>query len=240
MAKRPVFMTCDHAPFYIQWDAEFVYNSGFAKTQKQKNIRAIHEVFQNCFKDKRALEISSKSFQDGGEALSAFFLKKWVPALEKSIPVENVFQAGKVFEGGGPYTDLWEVTPKEAKRDERLKNSGRLVNFTFDGQDFPLEPKTIFYDYIYINALIENEELAKTALEYDGFTDIEFNPLKSLNCQARAAAIYVSLHRLDLLDEVKDFEKFRLLFPEKMNRRFSEKKTIIFENAREKYKQKNI
>lgn len=49
----------------------------------------------------RVLEISSKSMQENGPALSAFALAKYVPALGRSVPVENVFQAGKVFEGGG-------------------------------------------------------------------------------------------------------------------------------------------
>ena len=59
-----------------------------------------------------------------------------------------------------------------------------------------------------INALLENQELAETALRYDAFTDIEFNPEKSLNCQAQAAAIFVSLSRQGLIEKAKDFEEF--------------------------------
>jgi len=33
------------------------------------------------------------------------------------------------------------------------------------------------------------------------FSDIEFNPKKSINCQARTCAVLVSLVRLDLIDE---------------------------------------
>lgn len=36
-------------------------------------------------------------------------------------------------------------------------------------------------------------------MEYDTFTDIEFNPAKSINCQAMAAAVYVSLRKEDFL-----------------------------------------
>ncbi len=108
--------------------------------------------------------------------------------------------------------DLLTVSPREAKRDERLKNSGKLVSFTFNGETFPLIPKTIFYDYIYINALLEQEELAKVALEYDAFTDIEFNPEKSINCQAKAAATFVALSRMGLLEKVKDFSSFLSLY----------------------------
>lgn len=45
-------------------------------------------------------------------------------------------------------------------------------------------------------------------LEYDGFTDIEFNPQKSLNCQAKAAALYVSLCRNGLLAGIHNFDDF--------------------------------
>ena len=154
------------------------------------------------------MEISSKSMQENGEDLSAFFLQKYVPSLDKKTPVEGVFQSAKTFEKGGPYKDPLYAAPREAKRDQRLKNSGKLVCFTFEGKEIPLEPTTVFYDYIYLNALLENESLAKTVLQYDAFTDIEFNPNKSLNCQAKAVAAFVALSRLGLIEQVKDFEAF--------------------------------
>ena len=76
------------------------------------------------------------------------------------------------------------------------------------GQAYPTEPKTAFYDWLYLTALRQNPERAAVLLEYDGFTDIEFNPQKSLNCQAKAAALYVSLCRNGLLTEINDFEDF--------------------------------
>ena len=157
---------------------------GFAKAQKQKNIRAIHEAFTRIRPGEKVLEISSKSMQENGEDLSAFFLQKYVPSLDKKTPVEGVFQSAKTFEKGGPYKDLLYAAPREAKRDQRLKNSGKLVCFTFEGKEFPLEPTTVFYDYIYLNSLLENESLAKTA------------------------AAFVALSRLGLIEQVKDFEAF--------------------------------
>lgn len=212
MATRPVFSARENAPFFSISNVEFAWNGGFAKVQKQKNIRAIHEAFGRRNPSAKVLEISSKSLQEGGEQLSAFFLQKYVPSLGKSVPVECIFQAGKVFEHGGPYLDLLEKTPREAKRDERLKTSGKLVRFEFEGKSYPLIPKTIFYDYIYINALFENPELAEIAMEYGAFTDIEFNPQKSINCQAKAAAVFVSLSRMGLIDQVKNFEDFVKLY----------------------------
>ena len=42
-------------------------------------------------------------------------------------------------------------------------------------------------------------------MAYDGFTDIVYNPNKSVGCQARSAALYVGLTRAGLLDGVPDF-----------------------------------
>ena len=55
---------------------------------------------------------------------------------------------------------------------------------------------------------MENKELADELLQYDSFTDIEFSPEKSKNCQARAAALFVALHRKGLLEYINDFEQF--------------------------------
>ena len=143
-----------------------------------------------------------------GVALSAFNLKKYVPSLEKHIPVECVFQGGKVFAAGGPFTDLYEATSRDAKRDSRLKSSGMLRNFYYEGNEFPAIPKTAFYNWIYINALMENPDLSDELVQYDGFTDIEFNPDKGVNCQAEAAALYVTLARKGLLEQCRDFEDF--------------------------------
>ena len=208
MAKRPIFRPQTEAPFARTVEMEFQWSGGFAASQKQKNIRALHDAFQMARPGSRVLEISSKSMQVNGVALSAFALLKYVPSLRKSIPVENAFQAGKVFEHGGPYTDLLIVSPKDAKREERLRTSGRLTGFVLDGKHYPTEPKTAFYDYIYIIALLENPQLAETVLACDAFTDIEFNPQRSLNCQAAAAARFVSLYQMGLLQNAFTFEDF--------------------------------
>ncbi|MBR3919849.1 MAG: hypothetical protein IKJ59_14155 [Clostridia bacterium] len=208
MTTRPVFMPDISPPYCTAWDANFVYNCGFAVSQKQKNIIAIHNAFQKCFPNKNVLEISSKSMQEGGTELSAFHLLKYIPSLGKSVSIENVFQASKVFKYGGPYTDLLHVLSKEAKQDERLHTSGPLVAFRFEGKDFPLQPQTVFYDFLYINALLENEDLSKIVLLYDAFTDVEFNPKKSINCQAKSASLFVSLYQLGLLSVATNFCEF--------------------------------
>lgn len=212
MANRPIYMPKAAAPYRTLYTAEFTWNSGLSVSQKRKNVTALHEAFAAHFPEKKVLEISSKSMQEGGVELSAFNLHKFVPSLGKSVPVEVVYHAGKVFRNGGPYTDLLNGTSREAKKDGRLQNSGALIGFRFEGRDFPLRPQTAFYDYLYLNALLENEELANIVLQYDGFTDIEFNPEKSISCQANSAALFVSLYRLGLIEKVRDFDDFLGLF----------------------------
>lgn len=214
MAVRPVFIPKNSAPFYDVVNIEFKWNGGFAVTQKQKNIKAVHDGFRLIYPDGKPLEISSKSLVDTGVKLSAFNLMKYVPELERSIPVENVYQAGKVFENGCQYTDLMLVPPRDAKRDERLKNSGRLIKFRFDGQDFPLVPQSSFYDYIYLNAVLENPVLSGEIINFNGFTDIEFNPQKSVSTQAKSAAVYAALSVLGLTEKIRDYNSFISLFAE--------------------------
>ena len=61
---------------------------------------------------------------------------------------------------------------------------------------------------LYINALAENSQLTEEIMEFDAFTDIEFNPNKSLNCQARAAALFVAMKKLDRLNQCQTFQGF--------------------------------
>lgn len=208
MANRPVYVPISRPPFYRQVDVEFTFNAGFSAAQKQRNIKAIHQAFLRRSPDSVPLEISSKSMQPIGVDLSAFNLKKRICSLKIEIPVENAYQGGKKFLYGGPYTDLYYVSPKEAKRDERLQQSGPLRAFSFEGVDYPIEPKNGFYDWLYIQAINENEKMGKEITKYGAFTDVEFNPNKSLNCQARAAAMFVGISNAGLLDKVNDFYEF--------------------------------
>lgn len=200
MAKRPFFISNESGDMWIEKSIEFKYYSGFAVSQKQKSIDSLHKEIKKIYPQKKILEVSTKSPDVNGTRLSAFNLKL-TDDFNKSHYLENWFQSGKVFENGGPYVDLLEVSPRDAKKDDRLKNSGALVSFEFKGNTFQLEPKTMFYDWLYINAVNEDNLLSKVVQEYDIFTDIEFNPEKSINCQARSAAIFVSLCRRELLSK---------------------------------------
>lgn len=208
MAKRPVFVSISRPPFFRQYDVEFTYNQGLSTAQKQRNVEAIHQAFLGFSPGKNPLEISSKSKNPLGVSLSAFNLKKYIPSLDKEISVENAYQGGKKFLCGGPYTDLYELSPKEAKRDERLKFSGPMTAYVFEGVEYPTEPRNGFYDWLYVQALLENPELGEELQGFNSFTDIEFNPNKSINCQARAAAIFVGMTKAGVLGAARDFHEF--------------------------------
>ncbi|NCH07412.1 DarT1-associated NADAR antitoxin family protein [Cronobacter dublinensis] len=202
MAVRPVFVPTDTGPVLsVTKDVAFTWAPGMSKTQKQKSIRALH-LAANERGVTHLLEISSKSENELGVKLSAFNLLIKTKKLGKEFSVESAFQASKVFEFGGPFVDILDKSSIEAKKDVRLKESGGLINFNFYNTLWPLIPRTAFYDWLYLSALNQNKKLAKELLNYEGFTDIEFNPAKSINCQARAAALFVSLMRRNILDEI--------------------------------------
>lgn len=212
MAERPVFLcSVKEKGFVSIQDIKFEWFPGFSVKQKQRSIESFHKNFKEKNPSSNVLEISSKSDKELGVALSAFNLMIQT-RNNKEFSVETAFQASKVFEKGGPYVDLYEKTSREAKKDPRIKNSGKLLCFQYFGRKWELEPKTLFYDWLYTNALSHNEELSKEVVQYDAFTDIEFNPQKSINCQAKSLALYVSLYKAGVLEDAfSSIEKFKEL-----------------------------
>lgn len=212
MAEKKVFFIDDEC-YFREEIITYKYYPGFAVSQKQKSIKSLHDAVRLQYKSANVLEISTKSENDIGIKASAFNLKYYYNKIDENINIENVFQSSKVFRNGGPYRDLLYVSATEAKRDERLNNSGELIGFELNGEIWPLEPKSIFYDWLYISALKDNMELGRQLAQYDCFTDIEFNHKKSINCQARSAAIFVSLYRKGILNEKTiSLEKFQSLY----------------------------
>lgn len=200
MATRPIFIPrTDGDRLVEELPISFTWSPGFAPVQKRKNIAALHEVagsrgYSNL------LEVSTKSEDPLGQQLSAFNLRVATESLG-CVPLECAFQASKVFANGGPYTDLLNSAPREARRDHRLRASGRLIGFRFSGRDWSLEPKTAFYDWLYITAVYDLAQCRSRLQGFDGFTDIEFNPTKSINCQARSCAMFAALLAKGLLDD---------------------------------------
>ncbi len=189
------------ASFYNEEECDFKYFPGLAVSQKKKSVESLHSAILMKYPSARILEVSTKSSLELGRALSAFNLK-WIDKKEeKAWFVESIYQGSKCFEEGGPYRDLFEKTAQEAKTDPRLKNSGKIKCYMFQGKEWSLSPPFMFYDYLYIRSLNYNTHLHAPLMEFDTFTDIEFNNKKSLNCQARAVAIFVTLKRNNLVEE---------------------------------------
>ena len=76
--------------------------------------------------------------------------------FDKKISLECAFQGSKVFEGNVQYRDLYFTESIKAKKDERLRKSGNIIGFEYEGNFWENEPKTAFYDYFYIKTLFDN------------------------------------------------------------------------------------
>jgi len=199
MAERPVFIPTTTGLLLVkELSFTFRWNPGFAPVQKKRNITALHEAAA-AQGYSPLLEVSTKSDVKLGQRLSAFNLKVTSAELGE-VPLECAFQGSKVFEHGGPFTDLYLADARSAKRDPRIRSSGRLSGFRFGGLAFPTEPKTAFYDWLYISAIFPHREFLRRLEKYAGFTDIEFNPSKSMNCQARSCAMFVAMMRKGILE----------------------------------------
>jgi hypothetical protein len=172
-----------------------------AASQKQKSVDSLHAAVLKLPGISRVLEVSSKSREELGVALSAFNLTFTTIKHNRTFSVECAYQGSKIFERGGPFVDMFGMTSREAKKDDRLRSSGLLTGFRFFGVDWGLEPQTAFYDWLYINALKKQPSVTEQLLEYSAFTDIEFNPERSINCQAYSVALYISLYKRHLLEE---------------------------------------
>lgn len=210
MAKRPIYLPSYEGDLLVRTVfVEFTWYPGMAPSQKMKSVASLHQSALDLGICKRPLEISSKSNVELGVRLSAFNLRVITEKQKKEFTVESAYQSSKKFEHGGPYKELMYGTSLSAKKDPRLKDSGALIGFEFFGQTWGLEPKTAFYDWIYINALRKNQWAVEMLDDYDGFTDIEFNPEKSINCQAYSVALYKSLNGRGLLqDALKSKDSF--------------------------------
>jgi hypothetical protein len=220
MTERPVFIpNLEGENLVTTIYLQFKWFPGFSTSQYQKSIGSLHE---SALKEKNIgniLEISTKSDNDVGVKSSAFNLPLQTKFCKNSV--ESHYQGSKVFETGGPYVDIYKKNSYESKKDERLKTSGQLIGFQLGQTKWDLTDH--FYDYLYLNALNQNNEISERILNFDAFTDIAFNPKKSFNCQAYSAALYKSaiLRNYDL-SEIKVADKFQELFPKEALVNFQE------------------
>lgn len=219
MAVRPIFLplvgrkshdgSLRRGPLVETVDVSIDWYGGFAVSQKQKNIVALHERAKEMGISP-VLEISTKSTQEVGFRLSAFNLKIDIDGILK--PLESVYQSCKVFSESGQHVYLMDLDPFKAKRTVREVGKGKITSFRFLGQDFKTEPKNAFYDWLYIRAIAPHEEWIRRNLSYAAYSDIEFTPNRSINCQARAVAEFHALSmRGQALECARNFDQFRTL-----------------------------
>ena len=211
MATKVAFISLNNGNIREQ-SFLYTFNPGFAPIQKQKNIASLHDSISKEYPKLNVLEVSSKSTTEIGKRLSAFNLM-----LDKRC-VESIFQSSKVFVNGEQFDFLLNKSGREAKKYIKEHAQGQLKCFRYQGIEYPLFPKTAFYDFIYIKALLNNKDIYEELTKYDIFTDIEFNEKKSINCQARTCAIFVSLFKSKKIDEVmSSFSSFVEIYHEVNN-----------------------
>lgn len=198
-AIRPIFIPNNNSVGVIEKEISFDWHMGMSSVVKQRSINNLHQKARE-YGYLTMLEASSKSENPLGIQLSAFFLKD-----KNGYAVENLFQSSKVFNPNVQFLDLLSVTPREAKKDARLRENGNLKTFRFKDKDYPLEPKSLFYDWLYTSVLYQkhNKKIMNSLIEnnFSAFSDIEFNPKRSFNCQARTLALFVSLYMNKVIDE---------------------------------------
>lgn len=218
MSERFIYYV-DHNNQYHKEIIPFKWFPGFAKSQYQKSSESLIKNFHKKHPNQRTLEVSSASSSRIGIAASAFNLKFRIKNTEYTV--EQLFQAGKVFKNHGSQIHLLKYSPQYAKKEIRnITQNDTLIHFKL-GKKFNLEPKTLFYNWIYINTLIQpyNQKLSSKISEYDAFSDIYFNPQYSINTQAESCALYVKLKRTNklskALESVENFKK--IVYSENLN-----------------------
>lgn len=201
MATRSVYYIKDNKVSKENFD--FVWERGLAYSQKQKNIVKLHEAISEKYKVNKdeILEVSTKSLTELGKMLSSINLKFKID--NRDYFFESVYQSSKVFGDGllDPihhleWIELESFEAKKLSREIKLP----LIEFKFKDKTFPLEPKTMFFDWLYISCI--NQLNIKFLIDkYKYFTDIEFNPIKMVSTQAQALCKYKCLADQGLVEE---------------------------------------
>ena len=223
MAEKSVFISKTEYPFFEEIYVNIDWFGGFAMSQKRKCQIGLHQNFLMAYPDKKVLEISSTSLMSLGSRLSAMNLSK---RTQKGLTtVESAFQSSRIYDDGmrtvGPFPAYLFLPGRECKKLVKEASKGmHSCRYEFDGMSFyaPAWHISQFYDFLYLNALLEpeNEEVRELLIKegYTAFTDLA---TKSLNCQARSAAIFVGLIRAGLINEVRDYSSYLNLFRTQLN-----------------------
>lgn len=152
-----------------------------------------------------------------GKACTPWHLKMKADNGEE-YPVAALYEAAKIFEDGGPYEDLRSKRPDEIFGDQRLRDAGSLMGFHFENEAFTTSPRHKFFDYLYIRALRDREDLHEALLKAEILTDVTYQMSRMYLSPARSVSYFISLYREGLLDKVlsssEEFDHlYTLTFP---------------------------
>nr|MBP3259214.1 hypothetical protein [Bacilli bacterium] len=186
MAIRPIYISTNipEKPF-IKKDIEFVWVKGMSKQQKCKRRDSLHLSISKKYDINKVLEVSTKSNIELGVKLSALNLTvKFLSGKEETV--ENIYQSSKIFD-----------------------DNHNIIGFKYGNTAFEKDPYSMYYDYIYMLGLYCHKEYHEELTKYSIFTDIEFNPNKMSNTQARAAAIWNTLYKNNMTDIIESRDEFK-------------------------------
>ena len=220
MARRFVYLPTETKPYHMIYYVDFKWEPGMSSSQRKLSRDNLHRQIKHSGVAAEILECSSISDNELGLSLSAFNLPYFA---QPKISVESIYQGSKI------YTDLktneefnlthlyWKDSLTAKKHMQTLDYSAiKLKEFKVDLEsdghilDFPTQPKTAFYDYIYIKSAVA--KLTKEQLEelssYQGFTDTQLRWYdgKVTACQAMSVAVLVGLIKVDKLDYSINYE----------------------------------
>lgn len=239
MATKSVFVSRYKYPYFEEIGVDCTWFGGFANTQKIKCIISVHENFKRAYPEFRVCEISGASPFEIGRRLSAMSLTKEIPSAGAITSVESAFQSSRIYtnlktgEKIGAFKDCLFMDGRDCKRTVKERSQGlHSYDYEFEGMNFPAPDFhiSLFYDWLYLNALLENGNAETRDIllrsNFTAFTDLATS---ALNSQARSCAIFVALEGLGLISEVKNFDSFCKLFRVDI----SNKKNFAYDNSYE-------
>ncbi|WP_443730290.1 DarT1-associated NADAR antitoxin family protein [Slackia isoflavoniconvertens] len=263
-ATRPFFAPSKlEGQAFYEDEVTFDWHNGMSWQVRQRSSDSMREAilakYSSSLSEDDILEVSTASHNfEIGQALSAMNLLYADPVTGETHPVENWFQSSKVFHRDGrdygPYRELLNVrlakryvNPNpDSKTKEQLKDDSLFLDiqneirgsdmcgFNLEGEEYPVIPRSAFYDYLYVSALTQpqNKQLSEGLTNFRVFTDIMFNPgvgkTRRFNTQARSCAIYVALSKRGVfasgMPSFNDFVDAVAYYPEN---RISEQATLF-------------
>lgn len=217
MDRGSIFIPKNEYPYYEEIGVKYKRFQGKSNSAKCKSEISLHLNYNQVYSNK-VLEVNPSSISFLGRQLSTTKLLK--KTKQGTMLLEYIYQASKVFTMGsgtvGPYIDtLYKHTISFIKNMTYLCKGKEELRFQYEGLVFnkPRYHRSLFFDYLYLNVILEedNERTLRRLLnsKYTAFSDldasIDYSP-------ARSCAILLSLYKLDMLDEVKDYKRYLTLF----------------------------